>query len=218
MLEIRKYTKDELSAILGSNAKQNIDRKLQRYGVEFVSSGSGQNLTYEITDIPDRFKLYCITEMNIPASVNFEKFKYFCYYMLCDDSFSAFPVVEMQRIMSADGVQVSRQTISNWLRYLSRIGYIHRDRNAECIYYSISKTPDGKKHYTEIPKETYSKGWQTYWTIKNKNEKDAGLAYIKMYNYVGGHPYKHPKIDQNAVYTKEIEILIEIMNDSFLNR
>ena len=63
MLEIRKYTKNELSAVLGTNNKQGIDRKLQRYGVEFVSYGWGQNLMYEIQEIPNRFKLYCITEI-----------------------------------------------------------------------------------------------------------------------------------------------------------
>ena len=59
MLEIRKYTKNELSAVLGTNNKQGIDRKLQRYGVEFVSTGRGQNLIYEIQELSDRFKLSC---------------------------------------------------------------------------------------------------------------------------------------------------------------
>ena len=40
MLEIRKYTKNELSAVLETNTKQGIDRKLQRYGVEFAESAS----------------------------------------------------------------------------------------------------------------------------------------------------------------------------------
>ena len=77
MLEIKKYTKNELSAVLGTNSKQSIDRKLQRYGIVFVSTGRGQSLIYDIQEVPDRFKLYCIMVMGMSASVNFEKFKYF---------------------------------------------------------------------------------------------------------------------------------------------
>ena len=214
MLEIRKYTKNELSALLETNTKQGIDRKLQRYGIKFVSTGRGQNLMYEIQEVPDRFKLYCITEMGMSAVVNFEKFKYFCYYLFCDETFANFPIVEMEVIMSEDAVHVSRQTISNWLNRLSRIGYIHFDKTTECIYYAITKTPDGKKHYKEILQEVYCKGWNLYWS--NKSKIGTNAAYTKMYDYVGGHPYKHPKIDQNIVYSQKIQKLIELVNESFL--
>jgi len=214
MLEIRKYTKNELSALLETNTKQGIDRKLQRYGIKFVSTGRGQNLMYEIQEVPDRFKLYCITEMGMSAVVNFEKFKYFCYYLFCDETFANFPIVEMEVIMSEDAVHVSRQTISNWLNRLSRIGYIHFDKTTECIYYAITKTPDGKKHYKEILQEVYCKGWNLYWS--NKSKIGTNAAYTKMYDYVGGHPYKHPKIDQNIVCSEKIQKLIELVNESFL--
>ena len=214
MLEIRKYTKNELSTVLETNTKQGIDRKLERYGVKFVSNGWGQNLMYEIQEIPNRFKVYCITEMGMSPLVNFEKFKYFCYYLFCDETFANFPIVEMEVIMSEDGVHVSRQIISNWLNRLSRIGYIHFDKTTECIYYAITKTADGKKHYKEILQEVYCKGWNLYWS--NKSKIGTNAAYTKMYNYVGGHPYKHPKIDQNIVYSKKIQKLIELVNESFL--
>ena len=214
MLEIRKYTKNELSAVLGTNNKQGIDRKLQRYGVEFVSTGWGQNLMYEIQEVPDRFKLYCITEMGMSSLVNFEKFKYFCYYLFCDETFANFPIVEMEVILSEDGVHVSRQTISNWVDRLSRIGYIHIDRNTECIYYAITKTADGKKHYKEILREVYCKGWNMYWS--NKSKIGTNAAYKMMYDYVGGHPYKRPKITENIFYSEQIQKLIELVNESFL--
>lgn len=213
MLEIKKYTKNELSAVLGTNTKQAIDRKLRRYGAVFESTGRGKNLTYEIKEIPDIFKFYCITELNIPLSVNFEKFKCFCYYLLCDETFASFPIIEMQRIMSADGVQISRQTISNWIRYLSKAGYVALSIS-EFTYYAITKTEDDIKHYTEITKEKYSKGWGIYWDVKEKY--NAGLAYKLMSDYVGGHPYKRPKIEHNIFYTKELEILIDLVNDWFL--
>lgn len=214
MLEIKNYPISELSAVLGTNGKQNIDRKLERYGVKFVSTGSGQSRIYEIKEITNSFKLYCIIEMGMSAGVDFEKFKYFCYYIFCDESFADFPIVEMETIMSEDGVHVSRQTISNWMNRLSEIGYIHFDKNVDCIYYAITKTPDKKKHYAEISQEIYCKGWSLYWSNKEKIGTDA--AYREMYNCVGGHPYKHPRIDKNGFYSEKIEELIDLISESFL--
>ena len=214
MLEIREYTKNELSAVLGTNTKQGIDRKLQRYGIRYVSTGRGQRLKYEILEVPDGFKLFCITEFGMSANVNFEKFKYFCYYLFCDETFADFPIVKMEEIMSEDGVHVSRQTISNWLEHLSRINCISFDRRGDCIYYAIIKVPSGEKIYKEIPRERYIKGWNIYW--RNSNKMGSFAAYSKMYDYVGGHPYKHPIIMENAFYSEKIKKLIELMNESFL--
>lgn len=51
MIEIREYTKEEISDILHTNGKQGIDRKLNRYGIEFTSNGRGANLMYSINKI-----------------------------------------------------------------------------------------------------------------------------------------------------------------------
>ena len=61
MLEPRDYTKNEISGILGTKDKQGIDRKLQRYGVDFTSTGRGENRVYTIKNIPFPFKVFCIT-------------------------------------------------------------------------------------------------------------------------------------------------------------
>lgn len=39
-----------------------------------------------------------------------------------------------------------------------------------------------------------------------------------MRDYIGGHPYKCPEIEQNAIYKKEIETLINLVTDSFLKQ
>ena len=85
MLEVRKYSIAELSTILGSTGKQAIDRKLERYGVEYTSTGRGQSLVYDITKISDPFKVYCITKLGIPAQANFEKIRNLYYYFFCDE-------------------------------------------------------------------------------------------------------------------------------------
>lgn len=144
MIEIREYTKEEISAILHTNKKQGIDRKLNRYGIEFTSNGRGANLMYSINKITNPFKVYCITELELSANVDFEKFKYFCLYFLCDDEFQTYPIVEMEQRLRNSGIGISRQTISKSIRYFERLNYVTIFKN-DCIYYAIN-TVNGKKN------------------------------------------------------------------------
>lgn len=213
MIEIRQYTITELFSLLNVHTKQGVDRKLQRYEVKFNSTGRAKNRIYEIEEITNPFKLYCIMELNISANVDFEKFKHFCLYIFCDEEFATYPVVQMSEILEKNKIHISRQTVSKSIRYLEKNEYI-ATLNSEYIYYAINKLPNGEKTYTEISKEKYSKGWSIYWN--NEEVLDKGIAYIQMVHYIGGHPYKRPKIEQNAFYKKEIETLIELVNDTFL--
>lgn len=215
MIEIGKYTKAEISDILHTNGKQGIDRKLNRYGIEFTYSGRGANLMYSINKITNPFKVYCITELGLSANVDFEKFKYFCMYFFCDDRFSAYPIIAMEQILRKDGVLISRQTISKSIHYFERLNYVAVFKD-ECTYYAVNKLANDEKTYTEITKEKYSKGWHIYWEMKE--EYGVSAAYYKMREYIGGHPCKSPKIEQNAFYLKEIETLISLITDSFLNQ
>lgn len=215
MIEKRIYKKDEMFAILKSKNKQSANKKLKRYGVVFTTHGRGQNLTYEIQKITNPFKLYCIIELGISANVDFEKFKYFCLYLFCDDTFITFPRIEMERILRANDTPISRQTISKSIRYLQNNNYIEVFKN-DCRYYVIDSLPNGEKSYTEIEHEKYKKGWQIYWD--SKKIMGTGLSYWKMRKYIGGHPYKCPKIEQNAFYSKEIKTLIDLVTDTFLNQ
>ena len=67
MIELKKYTIHEMSAILNSKGKQAIERKLKRYDIEFITSGRGDDVVFEITAIQNKFKVFCITEFNMPA-------------------------------------------------------------------------------------------------------------------------------------------------------
>lgn len=213
MLEIKEYTIKELSEILNSRGKQAIDRKLERYGIQFDSFGRGENRIYDIKEIPDPFKIFCITEMRVPAVVNFEKFRIFCYYFLCDDDFIRVPILEMVNILSIDGVAVSRQAIRKWIRYFERVNYILLD-TTNCTYYAITESLEGRKCYTPIPREEYSKAWGLYWG--NLEEYGARSAYQKMWNYLGGHPHKHPNIIQNGIYEQQLDTLLELVLESML--
>ena len=211
MLEAKKYSVAELSAILGSTGKQAIDRKLERYGVEYTSSGRGSSLTYEITKISDPFKVYCITKLGIPAQADFEKIRNLYYYFFCDDGFADLPLIEMAEYMEAEGVPASRQFVTKWLEYLKHINYIHFD-NRDCKYYAIEKTPSKEKICHEITRKEFGQAWAIY--HQHKYTEGCACAYALMYNTLGGHPYKKPIYYENAIMFQEIQELIDIIIDT----
>ena len=211
MLEVKRYSIAELSAILGSTGKQAIDRKLERYGIEYTSSGWADNRVYEIKHIPDPFMVYCITKLGIPAQANFEKIRNLYYYFFCDEGFADLPLIEMAEYLEAEGVPQSRQCVTKWIEYLRHLDYIGFT-NTDCKYYAIEKTPSKVKICHEITREEYCQAWAIY--HRNKIEHGSYYAYALMYNTLGGHPYKKPIYYQNAIMYQEIQELIDIILDT----
>ena len=211
MLEVKKYSIAELSAIIGSAGKQAIDRKLERYGVEYTSSGRGSSLVYEIINITDPFKVYCITKLGIPAQADFNKIRNLYYYFFCDEGFADLPLIEMAEYMEAEGVPQSRQCITRWIEYLKDINYIGFTKT-DCKYFRIEKTPSKVKIPHEISREEYGKAWAIY--HQHKLIEGPAYAYALMYNTLGGHPYKKPIYYNNAIMYQEIQELIDIIIDT----
>ena len=58
MLANRDYPIAEMEKLLRTKGKQNIDRKLERYGIDFSSDGYGDSRIYTIKHIPDPFKVW----------------------------------------------------------------------------------------------------------------------------------------------------------------
>lgn len=177
----------ELKEILGANNKQAVDRKLERYGVSFNSSGRGDRRVYEITEIENPFKLYCITELGISAQANFDKIRNLFYYFFCVDGFTELPLVEMENTMRAEGEDISRQCISKWITYLRHLDYITFS-NSDCNYYAISKNKKGERICRQITHKEYKAAWAIY--FDNWDKEGCHYAYILMYQSIGGHPYK----------------------------
>lgn len=214
MLEIRDYSIAELRELLGTKDKQGIDRKLTGYGVEFSSTGWADNRIYTITAIPDPFRIYAITKLGIPAQADFTKIRNLYFYFFCVDGFADWSMTEMEAILEEDGKRISPKTISKWLKYLEHLDYI-KFSQCDFTYYAIYKTTNGTKLYNEISKDTYLEGWRIY--FDSRDEEGCGCAYIKLYNHIGGHPYKRPSVDYNIAYTAEIEELIEVINASYMD-
>lgn len=213
MLTTKTYSISELRTMLGSTRKQDIDRKLERYGIAFSVAGRGSSAVYTIEHISDPFKVYAIINLNIPAQSDFTKIRTLYYLHFCGDGFTESPLIEMERIMEAEGVPMARQTISKWLSHLERLNYITQSAD-QIRYYVIYKNKAGHKEYREVDADTYKKGWRIYFQYRPLEGSRA--AYSRMYNTIGGHPYKKPVIIENAICQDEINQLIEVINESIL--
>lgn len=214
MLELRTYTKDEIVSILGTADRQGIKRKLDGYGVEYTIAGWG-DFTLTVTAINDPFKLFCITTLGIPAQANFGKLKILYYHLFCCPEFATLPYEVMASMLKDEAEEdpPSSKTVGKWVAYLGAIDFVAFDKE-DCTYYAIRKQKDGKRTCGEISKETYCAGWHIYWSKKAEEGTDA--AYYRMFNYVGGHPCRKAKIKPNAIYLKEINQLIDILNEEYL--
>ena len=82
MLETKTYPANELFAIMRTRSKTATDRKLNNYKISYTSEGRGNSLTYIITDIPDRFRVYCVFDLNFSPQIDFNKLRDFIFYLL----------------------------------------------------------------------------------------------------------------------------------------
>ena len=211
MLKTGSYSFSELKEVLGTKDKQATDRKLTRYGVEYSSTGWADNRTYTITHIPDPFRLYCVIKLGIPAQADFDKIRNLYYYFFCVEGFTDLPLIEMAKVMEDEGVPASRQFVSKWIEYLRHLDYINFT-GSECAYYAISRDGANNRICKDITRAEYCNAWSIY--FEWRDTEGCGLAYARMYNTIGGHPYKKPIYQENALKYAEIQELIDIIIDT----
>lgn len=211
MLQLRTYSFSELKEVLGTKDKQATDRKLTRYGVEYSSTGWADNREYTITRIPDPFRLYCVLVLGTPPQADFEKIRNLYYYFFCVEGFTDLPLIEMAKVMEKEGVPASRQFVSKWIEYLRHLDYINFTQS-ECEYYAISRDEQDNRICKSISRTDYLHAWAIY--FEWRDIEGCVLAYARMYNSIGGHPYKKPIYQQNALMAAEIQELIDIIIDT----
>lgn len=212
MLELRKYSYADLSAYLGSNDNQAIERKLNSYGIQFSEDGRGQNRTYTITDIPDRFRVFCVFDLGLDPRTNFIKLRDFLFFLLGDDDFNWRPMEMMEEYLRIEGRGISRQTIAKYIEKLEKIDLIHP--GGEIVYYKVFKR-FGVQEHEIITKDEYCGAWKIYWDCRNKGY-ESGPAFSCMYNRLGGSPHKQHRIEQNGVNAEILNTLAELVAESYL--
>jgi len=216
MLETKDYIIGELETILNSRGKQAVDRKLARYGIEFSSHGGGISRVYSLLKINDPFKVFCITEFGMAANCDFDRMRYFFYFLLCGEWLESLPIVQMPEFLAKEvNIQVSRQTLAAWMQKLNASTYFMFS-DSDVKYYKRKNDDAGGCICTEIDHGSYKKAWQIYFGVKEKTG-DTRFAYCRMYEFLDGHPFKKQILKANAFFLKEIDYLIDLLTDWFLS-
>lgn len=210
MLELRKYPKAELSEMFGTRDTEGLKRKLTRYGVSFECSGWGQTLTFEIKELADPFKVFCITELGFDGATDFSKVRNFYYYFFNDEEFMAMPDEVKEVRMRAAGYPVSRQTISGYIGKLDAKNMINRNTKNFIYYFAFKETQ------RIVDREEYGQAWHEYWKDVNGG-MPSSAAINNMRSDHGGIAKKQPIPEINGIYNEKIEYMISLIQQSFEN-
>lgn len=207
MLELRTYTKQELSQIFKTTANQGIKRKLSRYGIQYTTQGRGERITFTITHVPDPFKVFCIEHLDFNGQTDFRKLRNFLYYFFNDDEFQTLPDETKATLLSEKGKHMSRQTIAGYIRHLEKANYISLTGGEYVYYFAYAKN--------RIPAtmEQYSKAWKEYWTHLEQGANSFTAIYLMRKEY-GGIARKQPIPQFNGIYIKQIEMLNDLVCES----
>jgi len=207
MLELKEYTKPEMTAMFGTRDMENLKRKMIGYGITFEVDGRGEKAVFTIKNMESPFKIYCITELGFDGRTDFYKVRNLFYYFFNDEEFMAMPDEVKEYRMRKQGQGVSRQTIANYIAKLDNKGLIDRNTNNYIYYFAF------KQEQRIVERPEYLQSWHEYW-----NDIDNGFssseAIKRMRNNYGGVARKQPKPEINGIYTEEIEYLCTLVQQS----
>ena len=209
MLELKTYLRDELAEVLKTPKNNtNIENKLNTFNVEYTAEGKGKERTYNIINIPDEFKVYCVTELDFKAQTSFYKLKYFVYYFFNDDKFRTLTADQMGKDLDCESA--CRQTVSKWYKQFEKLDLFITSKS-DSLYFSVY---NGER--TEITQEKYKEAWAIYWDYKSKGY-DYWTAMHYACHRIGGYPLRIYKIHLNAFYIDIINKLTEYAVKSINN-
>lgn len=210
MLDLRCYSKDELTGIFNSRNRQTIRRKLERAGVIFEEYGRGNNWNIDIKRLNDPFQIFCMTDLGFTGGTDFYILRYYYYYFFSDEEFMAMPDEVKEKRMRDKGRDISRQTIAGYTRKLESRNMINR-RTSNFLYYFAYKQT---QRFTT--RSEYGRAWAEYW-----NNKDRGLdnrdAITLMRSKYGGVARKQAIPEINGIYNEQIEYMLSLIYQSIEN-
>lgn len=192
MLECKTYTYTELSALFGTRDSQGIKRRLDRLEISYTTRGRSTGLQFTLTEIRKPFKVYCILDFGFSPQTDFTKLAFFTYYLLCDDEFQQFPVVQMEERLRADGHTLSRQTISNYLLCLEAASLICR--GFDYLYYFAFGG-----YHKDTDEITYKRAWSEHWE-RIQQGWPSSESIVQMRMDYGGVARKHPLLIFSAFF------------------
>ena len=200
MLEIRNYTKPEMTAMFGTRNMANLRRKMEGYGIVFDVNGRGENAIFTIKDITDPFRIYCITELGYDGRTDFKKLLFFMYYFFNDIEFRTMPDEVKEARTEEQGRKITRQAIAGYTAKLDRNNLVDRNTNQYIYYFAIKQTQ------RIVEKDEYLQAWHEHWD-RRKNGMDNYPSIMKMFEDYGGVARKQTIPEINGIYNEQIEYL-----------
>ena len=131
MLETRCYTRNELIELFKTERLDSIKGKLNRQGYKYTTDGRGKTFTLTITELPYRFRNFCIEELHFAPQTDFKRLKKFLHQFVFDEEFRRLPFVTMQECMIGT-MEITNQTISKWVKHFHQENIIHE---GDYLYY-----------------------------------------------------------------------------------
>lgn len=200
MLEIKDYTKPEMTAMFGTRDLQGLRRKMERYGIIFDVNGRGENAVFTIKEVPDPFKIYCLTELGFDGRTDFHKLAYFLYYYFNDIEFMTMPDEVKEVLIAKYDAPITRQTIATYTAKLVQHNLIDRNTKNYIYYFAFKQTQ------RIVEKEEYLKAWHEHWA-RRKEGMDNYSSIMTMFEDYGGVARKQAIPEINGIYLEQIEYL-----------
>jgi hypothetical protein len=210
MLELKTYKKPDLSAMFSTQGMQALRRKLERYGITFEVSGTGERAVFEIKEIADRFKLFCITELGFDGRTDFIKVRNFYHHFFNDEEFMAMPDEVKEYRLRQINQDISRQTIAGYMSKLERNDLINRTSKNFKYYFAYRQT----QRFVE--REEYLRAWHEYWKDINDGYNSYDAINRMIVNY-GGVARKQAIPEINGIYLDKINLLCDLIQESYEN-
>ncbi len=207
MLEVKKYSKPEMTKIFGTKNMQGLERKLKRYGVIFDRKGRGEKAIFTIKEITNPLRVYLITELGFNGQHDYIKVRNFLYYFFNDEEFMAMPDEVKEARMKNDGNGVSRQAIAGYIAKLDGKNLIERNTNNYIYYFAY------KQNQRIVDRDEYIQAWHEYWADIDMGLY-SGTAINKMRNKYGGVARKQAIPEINGIYKTEVEYLNTLIVES----
>ena len=190
--------------MFGTRSVEGLKRKFEGYGIDFETTGRGENTIFKIKNIENEFKIFCITDLKFDANTNFQKVQNLYYHFFNDEIFSALPDEVKEYQLRAMDKDVSRQSIARYLQKLERNNLIIRNTNNFLYYFAYGQT----QRFVE--KEDYTGAWAEYYAKKHKGI-NSSTAIMEMFADYGGVARKQAVPEINGIYNKEIDYMLSLI-------
>lgn len=173
-LELRAYTKQELSAFLGISIDDNFARKaktlLDKWGYKY-KYGKTVEIIYKPTTAAERLTEFVSRYLNIDA-YNIYGFACFLDALITDIDFTAMPWAERVKVLKEDyEVEIDERTLRRWYTKLVDKNLISKSPESTGFWMTIIADGETHRHRIEQDDEELKAYWTRFYELIKSGEE-----------------------------------------------